>query len=75
MVRTVVHMLGILLHGFCTVIHCSVILACMSITCTRRRVAPDQQFFDLQGQSFEGQLEQPPETTEQPVSQDQGKYP
>ena len=38
-------------------------------------VAPNPQFFDLQGQSFEGQLEQPPDYTEQPVSQDQGKCP
>ena len=38
-------------------------------------VASDQQFFDLQGQSFEGQFEQPLETTEQPISQDQGKCP
>ena len=33
-------------------------------------VVPDQQFFDLQGKSFEGQFEQPSEITEQPVSQD-----
>jgi hypothetical protein len=38
-------------------------------------VAPDQQVFDLQGQSFEGQLEQAPESTEQLVFQEQGKCP
>ena len=41
-------------------------------------VAPDQQVFDLHGQSFEGQLEQAeqaPESTEQLVFQEQGKCP
>ena len=62
----------------CMFLYCLFIVslfACMWCVRVEEYVAPDQQFFDLQGQSFEGQLEQPPELAEQPVSQDQGKCP
>ena len=65
----------LLLHDFVLLFIVLLFPACMWRVRVEEYVAPDQQFFDLQGQSFEGQLEQPPETTEQPVSQDQGKCP
>ena len=65
----------LLLHDFVLLFIVLLFLACMWRVRVEGYVAPDQQFFDLQGQSFEGQLEQPPESTEKPVSQDQGKCP
>ena len=65
----------LLLHDFVLLFIVLLFLACMWRVRVEEYVAPDQQFFDLQGQSFEGQLEQPPETTEQLISQDQGKCP
>ena len=68
-------MLILLFHDFVLLFIVSLFLACMWRVRVEEYVTPEQQFFDLQGQSFEGQLEQPPETTEQPVSHDLGKCP